>query len=114
MLRWSAESTGRDVDIVAVSDPTADPLIEEGMALAAVGRLGSTITAPDPSAVELLADRIGAEAAADAAAVAAAFEGLNRIVDGVGLPVGRASRRDHGDIIATLGLDSFPHAGHGA
>ena len=113
MLRWSAESTGRRVDISAVADPTVDPLIEGGKELASLGRLGATITEPDPSAVEQVADRIGKQAAVDAAAVAAAFEGLNRIVDGVGLPVSRASRRDHGDIIDTLGLDVFPHATHG-
>ena len=114
MLRWSAESTGREVDITAVSDPTVDPLIEGGIELAAVGRLGASITEPDPSAVEMVAGELGATAAADAAAVAAAFEGLNRIVDGVGLPVSRASRRDHGDIIDALRLDTFPHASHGA
>lgn len=114
MLRWSAEATGRTVDITAVSDPTVDPGIEAGFELAAVGRLGSAIITPDDSAVEAVASMLGNQAAADAAAVAAAFEGLNRIVDGVGLPVSRASRRDHGDIIEALGLGAFPHASHGA
>ena len=112
MLRWSAETTGREVELAAVGDPSVDPLLECGHALAALGRLGSTITAPDARAVELVADRLGPEAAADAAAVAAAFEGLNRIVDGVGLPVNRARKRDETELITALGLDSFPHASH--
>ncbi|MDH3247821.1 MAG: hypothetical protein OEQ47_02605 [Acidimicrobiia bacterium] len=110
MLRWSAESTGREVELIAVCDPEADSKLVAGRALAAAGRLGSAITAPDASAVELVASELGDGAAVDAAAVAAAFEGLNRIVDGVGLPVSRASRRDDADIIESLGLDQFPHA----
>lgn len=112
MLRWSAETTGRTVDLAAVSDPSIDPKLEGGTALVAVGRLGATITTPDAGAVELVATELGREAAADAAAVAAAFEGLNRIVDGVGLPVSRARKRDDADLIESLGLDSFPHASH--
>ena len=81
MLRWSAQTTGREVELAAVGDPNVDSLLEGGRALATLGRLGSTITAPDPGALELVADQLGPEAAADAAAVAAAFEGLNRIVD---------------------------------
>ena len=112
MLRWSAESTGREVDLAAVSDPSVRSRLPAGEALVAVGRLGSTITEPDATAVELVAAELGGEAAADAAAVASAFEGLNRIVDGVGLPVGRASKRDNADIIESLGLEAFPHASH--
>mgnify|MGYP001812126396 FL=1 len=105
---------GRALDIAAVSDPSVDPQIEAGNELAALGRMGSTVTRPDPSAAEAVAALIGDQAAADAAAVAAAFEGLNRIVDGVGLPVGRAARRDLVDIIDALGLTEFPHSSHGA
>lgn len=112
MLRWSAESTGRSVDLAAVGDAHVDPLLAGGTALAAVGRLGAVLTTPDSSAVEMVAGQLGNQAASDAAAVAAAFEGLNRIVDGVGLPVSRASKRDDADIIALLALDRFPHASH--
>ena len=112
MLRWSAETTGREVELTAVSDPDVESRLEGGRALAGVGRLGATITVPDASAVELVAADLGSEAAADAAAVAAAFEGLNRIVDGVGLPVSRARRRDDAELITRLGLDRFPHASH--
>lgn len=112
MLRWSAETTGRVVELSAVSDPNIDPRLEAGRELADLGRVGSTITSPDAGAAESVADRLGPEAAADAAAVAAAFEGLNRIVDGVGLPVNRARKRDDAALIEALGLDSFPHASH--
>jgi hypothetical protein len=112
MLRWSAETTGREVDIAAISDPAVDSLLEGGRALAALGRLGSSITEPDASAAEAVAAELGARAASDAAAVAAAFEGLNRVVDGVGLPVSRAARRNDAELIGQLELDAFPHASH--
>ena len=56
---------------------------------------------------------VGEEAAVRAAAVAGAFELYNRIVDATGVPVGHAQRERLQDIIATLGLDGFPHADHG-
>lgn len=114
MLRWSAETTGREVDITAISHPDVEPRIEGGSALASLGRVGARVTEPDSTAADRVAAELGAQAASDAAAAAAAFEGLNRIVDGVGLPVGRASRRDDADLIQALGLHRFPHADHGA
>lgn len=114
MLRWSAETTGRTVDIGAVGDAEIDPRVEAGFALSSLGRAGASLVEPDSAAAERVAAELGPAAASDAAAVAAAFEGLNRIVDGVGLPVGRGSRRDDADIIEALGLGRFPHAHHGA
>jgi hypothetical protein len=114
MLRWSAQETDRTLDITAVRDESVDPGIEAGVSLAALGRLGSRITDADASNTQAVADELGPQAAADAAAVAAAFEGLNRVVDGVGLPIGRGERRDLAPLIGALDLDTFPHASHGA
>ena len=100
--------------MTAVADPDLDPGLEAGRQLAAMARSVPSLRAPDPEPVERIADRLDPQAATDAAAVAAAFEGLNRIVDGVGLPIGRAARRDLADLIEDLGLSSFPHADHGA
>jgi hypothetical protein len=114
MLSLSAETTGRRIDVRSIADPAIDSLVESGAALSALGRLGSQVTGPDAAAAETVASELGPQAASDAAAVAAAFEGLNRIVDGVGLPIGRAERRDEAHLIEALGLDAFPHASHGA
>lgn len=37
---------------------------------------------------------------------------MNRVVDATGLPIGRKRREDNAALIATLGLDDFPHAQH--
>lgn len=110
MLRWSAQTTNRHFDLRAIVKPSIDPLIPGGRALIGLGRSAAAITEPDATAVERVASELGGQAATDAAAVATAFEGLNRIVDGVGLPVSKASRRDRGDLIELLGLEGFPHA----
>ncbi len=114
MLRWSAETTGRVLELSSVADPSRQSGIEAGPALSELARTASGITTPSSDAVDRVAEQLGPAAASDAAAVAAAFEGLNRIVDGTGLPIGRAARRDQADIISALNLDTFPHAAHGA
>lgn len=111
MLSWSAQETGREVDLVGIVDPRIDPGVPGGRELVALGRAGRS-NAVDRSLLEALADAIGAAAAFDAAAVAANFEIMNRVVDAVGLPIGRKRREDAADLIATLGLDTFPHAAH--
>lgn len=114
MLRWSAETTGRRIELTSIVDPTVDPGIDGGAALAEMARSVPDLHHPDPGPVARAVEDLGGRAATDAAAVASAFEGLNRIVDGVGLPIGRAARRDQADLIDILGLSSFPHASHGA
>lgn len=112
MLRSGATAIEKEIDIRAVADPEIESRLPGGRQLALLGRAGGRINTPDSSAAEAVAAELGQQAATDAAAVATAFEGLNRIVDGVGLPVGRASMRDNADIIEMLGLDKFPHANH--
>ncbi len=65
---------------------------------------------PDAGPAGAVADVLGEEAAVAACAVAAAFELLNRAVDAVGLPVGRASRERAATTISDLGMEAFPHA----
>ena len=69
--------------------------------------LGGTAPAP-----ERLAEEIGALGAVQAAGVAANFEIMNRVVDAVGLPLGRGNRRMMADEISLLRTDRFPHAQH--
>ncbi len=112
MLSWSAENTGRSVDIRAVADPSISAGVPAGAELSALARAAHG-TEPDPRPATRVADVFGGKAAVDAAAVAAAFESFNRVVDGTGLPLSRTSRKNDADIIEVLELDRFPHAGHG-
>jgi hypothetical protein len=113
MLRWSAQSTGREADLAAVIAPGAAVGVPGGAELAALGRaaVGSSV---DSTPTAALAAVVGNTPAVRAAAVAGAFELYNRIVDGTGLPVPAARRETHGDIIVTLGLERFPHSDHWA
>ncbi len=111
MLSSSAEITGRTVDIRAVAHPTVDPRVPGGRFLTAVARAG-TGTESDPSRVAALGHEIGGAAAVDIAAVTAAFESFNRVVDGTGLPVGRARLQEMAGVIDQLGLGEFPHSAH--
>jgi hypothetical protein len=112
MLRWSAQETGRSVDLAAIVDSSADLGLDGGEALVAVGDAAAGADV-DSGPVERLAEIIGIPAAVRAAAVAGAFELYNRVVDAAGLPVGRVARRRGADVIETLGLEAMPHAGHG-
>ena len=109
MLSSSASETGRKIDIGGIADPQVDPGVPGGHQLTALGR-GAAGIEVSTNLVDAVAAEIGAGAAVDAAAVAAGFEYLNRIVDGSGLPVGKASRIQLADTIESLGLNSFPHA----
>jgi hypothetical protein len=106
MLRASVEATGCRIDLQAVVDRSADPLLPGAAVLldlvdASVGSgdLGAARTA-------VLAE-LGVAALVDAAAVQANFEMMNRIADGTGIPVGKGSRARHADLVEMLELDRF-------
>jgi hypothetical protein len=111
MLRWSAESTGRDIDLAAIIDPGARVGVAGGAELAALGR-AAVGTAVDTAPTAAVAAVVGDRSAVRAAAVAGAFELYNRIVDGTGLPTPKQQRESLGDIVAALRLGSFPHSRH--
>lgn len=111
MLSWSAHETSRPANIAGLVDPSVDPGPPGGRALVALGRRVAT-TAVDRRALEDTAAVIGLAAAIDAAAVAANFQIMNRVVDATGLPIGRKRREDNAALITTLGLDDFPQAQH--
>lgn len=111
MLRWSAQETGRTIDLAGIIDARVDPGVPGGRELAALGRAARG-AAVDRSPLDAVADVIGPAAAFDAAAVAANFEIMNRAVDAVGLPIGRHQRTQEAELIEVLGLDRFPHVGH--
>ena len=111
MLRWSAQETGRAAELGAVVDPGADPLLPGGRALIALGR-AVKVQQPDRAPLEAVAAALGLAAAVDAAAVAANFQIMNRVVDATGLPVGPRRIEANAAIVDVLGLHRFPHAGH--
>ncbi|MBW3613875.1 MAG: hypothetical protein KY439_01005 [Actinobacteria bacterium] len=92
-------------------DQSTDPLLPGGRELVALGRAVSQ-RQPDRGRLDAVASRIGLEAAIDAAAVAANFQVMNRVVDATGLPVGRRRREENVELITRLKLDEFPHSQH--
>lgn len=108
MLSWSAETIGLPVRIERLVGD-GDVGVAGGPELVVLGR-ASVRRDPDPGPAAAVASVLGEEAAVAACAVAAAFELLNRAVDAVGLPVGRAARERAAGTIAALGMESFPHA----
>jgi hypothetical protein len=111
MLRWSATETGRAVELAGIIDPAADPGLPGGRELVTLAR-EVRLAGPDRRALDRVADVIGLPAAVDAAAVAANFQVMNRVVDATGLPIGKRRRDDNAALIASLKLDRFPHAQH--
>ncbi|NND84143.1 MAG: hypothetical protein HKN46_03245 [Acidimicrobiia bacterium] len=112
MLSWSAQETGRDLDLRGLVDASVDPLPGVGgRELVALGR-AVVERVPNASHAERLAETIGPLGAVQAAGVAANFEIMNRVVDAVGLPLGRGRRRQMDETIELLGTDRFPHAAH--
>lgn len=53
---------------------------------------------------------VGPEAVVDAAAVAGAFQGLDRIANGTGIPIEKAKARMTEDLLEELGLNQYSTA----
>ena len=109
MLSSSIEATNAQVDLKAITNRTLDPLIPGGTEL--LDYVDATLMDSGVAAARAAVGAVlGSKAVVDAAAVMGNFEMMNRIADGVGMPVGAGSRQRMADIITDLGLDSFPHA----
>ena len=109
MLSWSAEETNQEVDLLPIATGTGDPRLPGGTKLiewvdAALSGSGVSSTR------DAVVAELGQEAAVDAASVIGNFEMMNRIADGVGMPVGAGTRKKMADVIELLGLDRYPHA----
>jgi len=90
MLRESANAQKQPVNVVAVTDPTLDPLLPAGSEIVA---FVDAVTRFDfgqlPIARQGLMDAAGPGAVIRAVAVCAGFEGTNRVVDAVGVTVNK-------------------------
>lgn len=109
MLSWSIAETQGRVDLRAITQPSVDPLLPGGREL--LGYVDAIMLGDDIAAARAqVIAALGESAAVDAAAVTGNFEMMNRIADGVGMPVGGGTRRRMKQIISDLELDRFPHA----
>ena len=90
MLRENSNANNTPVNILAVTDASLDPLVPLGRELVA---FVDAIVLMDwdelPIARQELHDAAGPGAVTRAAAVCAGFEGTNRVVDAVGVPVNK-------------------------
>ena len=105
------QETGRRIDLSGIVDPSVDSAVPAGRELIGLARRSCHGTV-DRAALDAVADAIGSAAAIDAAAIAANFQIMNRVVDATGLPIGRHRRQENSELIAVLGLERFPHASH--
>jgi len=109
MLSWSVEATGQQVNLKPIAGDGSDPLLPGGRELidyvtAALSGRGVA------EARDRVAATLGAPATVAAAAVTGNFEMMNRVADGVGMPVGGGTRRSMAQVIRDLHLDTYPHA----
>ncbi len=109
MLSSSIEATNQKIDLLPIATGTGDPVLAGGTAL--IEFVNATLWGTDvDSARSALVGDLGGPAASDAAAVIGNFEMMNRIADGVGMPVGRGTRQRMAGVIDLLSLDTYPHA----
>lgn len=90
MLRESANHQGQPVEVVAITQSMRDPLLPSGRELIAFVDAIVLLDFDElPVARQALHDAAGPGAVTRAAAVCASFEGTNRVVDAVGVPVNK-------------------------
>ena len=106
MLRENSNANDLPVNILAITDVSLDPLVPLGRELIA---FVDSIVLMDfdelPIARQNLFDAAGPGAVTRAAAVCAGFEGTNRVVDAVGVPVNKR----YYDIAGELRVTIPPH-----
>ena len=90
MLRESAKHQRQPVEVKHVTDPMLDPLLPAGREITAFVDAVVLLDFDElPLARRALHDAAGPGAVTRAAAVCAGFEGTNRVVDAVGVPVNK-------------------------
>lgn len=90
MLRESARAQNQQVNVLAVTRPPLDPLLPMGSELIAFVDAIALLDFDElPQARSDLLSVGGPGAVTRAAAVCANFEGINRVVDAIGVPVNK-------------------------
>jgi hypothetical protein len=92
-----------------LADRSVDALVEGSGEL--LGFVDATLEPDtDPAAARTtLEARLGAAATVRAAAVIGNFEMMNRLADGIGVPVGRVTMEREAEMLEALGLDRIAH-----
>jgi hypothetical protein len=104
-LRWSGEVLQYDINIAGVADRSVDLGVPGGSALLA---LVDAFAGDDAAALEeartAVREALGDEAFVDAAAVFGNFEMMNRVAEGVGLPIAPQAIEREAEMMKILGL----------
>jgi hypothetical protein len=114
LLRASSEEVGQKVTLEAVIGEAGAEAIPHGPALVKFGEAVTRGTEDLPGAREALRKALGEEGFADAAAIAAIFNGLVRTADLSGIPLDDGTLHGSADFRETLGLNQFAGAANTA
>ena len=114
MLRASTKSQSDDIDLAIVTEGTASDAtgIAAGNDLLAFAE--ATLSGNDgelAAARKALLDQLGGEGLADAAAIVAGFNAIDRVADATGIPLDSAMDEHTTELRAELGIDAFAQAG---
>jgi hypothetical protein len=108
LLRESSAATGERYDLSILVGATGDGNIPHGALLVAFA--DAVLDGDDRHLATIrsqIADRLGAVALVDAAAVAATFNAIDRVADSTGIPIEAAKAESTVELRATLGIDAF-------
>ena len=112
LLRESSVKAGIDVDVKLVTGESDDP--DGGIVNAATLRRFAVAIIKDPAdlgaAREAMVDAFGPQRAAQAAAIVANFDAINRVADATGIVLDDYTAERNGDLIDGLGFESILEA----
>jgi hypothetical protein len=108
LLRESSAATGEKYDLRVLTGAGGDGNIPHGALLVAFA--DAVLDGDDGHLAAIrsqIAERLGAVALVDAAAVAATFNAIDRVADATGIPIEEAKAAATAELRATLGIDAF-------
>ncbi len=108
LLRVSGLNEGAEVDVRVANGTAADPSggVEHGEVLRAFAQAILVDRESVDEARQACVDALGAEGAAHAAAIVAAFDGINRVADGTGIRLDAGMQEAGGrEVAETLELE---------
>ena len=114
MLRASANKQKDDINLDTVTQGSAAGItgVAAGDVLLAFAEAALTGADTDIAAARAaIVDELGGAALADAAAIVAAFNGIDRVADATGVPLDAAVDEHTVELRAELGIDAFANAG---
>ncbi len=109
MLRESSPNNSA-LNIQATVDPDEDSGVAEGELMIAFAEAAVQRRENLPAVRDQIANRLGAQAAVDAAGVVANFQRMVRIADGCGIPLDEFTERASDDWRGQLGIHEYASA----